>query len=197
MQRHLNDPYVKLAQKQNYRSRSSFKLIEIQKKYRLLRKGMQILDLGAAPGGWSQVAAEILGGSGKIIALDLLSMDPISGVDFHQGDFTDQVFMDTLCGEIDKPLDLIMSDMAPNLSGNKAIDQPRAMELIEAAFELSLEKLKPNGAFLVKLFQGEGVDQLLARTKRHFTQVKNYKPTASRTTSSEIYLLARGFKRAE
>lgn len=194
MQRHVNDPYVQQAQREHFRSRASYKLLQIQEKYQLLRPGMTVCDLGAAPGGWSQVAIQCVGDRGKVIAIDILTMDPLAGVDFLQGDFTTWDTDETIKTHLHQKFDVILSDMAPNLSGNKIADQASSIELVETALDFALQHLKPSGSFLVKLFQGEGVDNLLKIVKNHFQQLKNIKPMASRSQSREIYLLASGLK---
>ncbi len=192
LQEHFSDNWVKEAQKRGYRSRAAFKLLEIQHKDQILRPGMQVVDLGAAPGGWSQVAGEILGGQGQVVALDILPMDALADVTVLQADFTTveglQVLRDAV-GDIQA--DLVMSDMAPNLSGMNAVDQPRAMHLAELALEFARENLKPGGDFLVKTFQGEGFDAFLRDLRAGFGRVVTRKPSASRDRSREVYLLAR------
>ncbi len=195
LKEHFDDQYVKLAQQQGYRSRASFKLLEMNEKYRLLKPGMTVIDLGAAPGGWSQVASRVLGSKGHIIALDLLPMDSLEDVDIIQGDFTEQAILDTLMQRLEnRPVDLVLSDMAPNISGMADIDQPRAMYLAELALDLAQQVLRPGGAMLVKVFQGEGFDAWLKDCRQVFESVRSVKPKASRPRSKEIYLLAQGFK---
>lgn len=195
LKEHFSDPYVKEAQKKGYRSRAVFKLLEIQERDRLLKPGMTILDLGAAPGGWSQIAREIIGAKGRIIALDILPMDPLPGVEFIQGDFTEQQVFEQLLAYLNNvPVDLVISDMAPNMSGMSVIDQPRVMYLGELALDLAKKVLKPGGSFLVKAFQGEGFDTYIKDLRYNFEKVLTRKPKASRSRSSEVYLLARGFK---
>ena len=196
LQEHEQDEYVKLARERGYRARASFKFLEINEKFKLLKRGMSVVDLGAAPGGWSQVAAPIVGSEGQVIALDILAMDPIDGVTLLQGDFTeDEVYQNLLSLIEDQPVDLVISDMAPNLSGMKAIDQPRAAYLAELAIDLAVSVLRKKGALLVKCFEGEGISELRKAFQQHFDQVTNFKPRASRGRSREIYLLGRGFKR--
>jgi 23S rRNA (uridine2552-2'-O)-methyltransferase len=194
---HEKDPYVKAARIAGYRSRASYKLLEIQEKYQLLKRGQRVLDLGAAPGGWSQVAANVVGESGSVIAIDLLEIQPIDGVVCLTGDFTEEEtlhkVMDALGGD-ETPVDLVISDMAPNLSGMKDIDQPRAVFLVELALDLAVSVLKPEGAFLAKCFEGEGIEPLRRAYREHFHKVSNIKPAASRGRSREIYLLGRGLK---
>jgi 23S rRNA (uridine2552-2'-O)-methyltransferase len=194
LKEHFEDPYVREAQAAGYRSRAAFKLLEIQAKDRLLRPGMTVVDLGAAPGGWSQVVAAAVGARGRVLATDLLEMDPLPGVEFIQGDFREQEVLDRLLEGLgaDKA-DLVISDMAPNISGMGAVDQPRAIYLAELALELCREVLRPGGDLLVKLFQGEGFDAYMAELRRVFRQVKVRKPKASRARSRELYVLARNY----
>ena len=192
LQEHFSDNWVKEAQKRGYRSRAAFKLLEIQKKDNILRPGMQVVDLGAAPGGWSQVAGEILAGKGQVVALDILPMDSLVDVTVLQADFTTDEGLEVLRDAVgDRQADLVMSDMAPNLSGVNAVDQPRAMHLAELALEFARENLKPGGDFLVKTFQGEGFDAFLRELRAGFGRVVTRKPDASRDRSREVYLLAR------
>ena len=190
---HANDEFVKRAQKEGWRSRAVFKLAQIQASERLLRPGMRCVDLGAAPGGWSQYAARIVG-PGRIVATDILAMDPIPGVEFVQGDFREEAVLAQVlqCLGADK-VDLVLSDMAPNMAGIDAVDQPRSMHLAELALEFADRVLAPGGDLLVKLFQGAGFDQILKDTRSRYGRVMTKKPKASRTRSSEIYLLARQF----
>lgn len=191
---HISDHYVKQAQASGYPSRAAFKLLEIQKKDHIIKPGMAVVDLGAAPGGWAMVATEIVGPKGKVFAMDLLPMKPIAGVTFIQGDFNDQAVYDKLMTLIgNQAVDLVISDMAPNITGNKSIDQPRIVQLVELAWHFAAEVLKPGGDFLAKIFQGEGVDSLVAELKQHFKVVKIRKPKASRPRSREIYILCRGY----
>lgn len=193
MREHVNDPFVQLAQKEGYRSRAAYKLLEIDAKDRLLKPGTVVVDLGATPGGWSQVAAAKVGRGGKVIALDLLPLDPLAGVDFIQGDFREQAVLkhleDLLRG---KPVGLVISDMAPNISGVASADQARAMHLAELAMEFALEHLKADGSFLVKVFQGAGFEDFLKLMRSRFARVVTRKPKASRDRSSELYLLGSG-----
>ena len=190
---HANDEFVKRAQKEGWRSRAVFKLAQIQASERLLRPGMRCVDLGAAPGGWSQYAARIVG-PGRIVATDILAMDPIPGVDFVQGDFREEAVLEQVlqCLGADK-VDLVLSDMAPNMAGIDAVDQPRSMHLAELALEFADRVLAPGGDLLVKLFQGAGFDQIIKDTRSRYGRVVTKKPKASRSRSSEIYLLARQF----
>lgn len=193
MREHINDPFVQLAQKEGRRSRAAYKLLEIDAKDHLLKPGIVVVDLGATPGGWSQVAAGKVGRSGKIIALDLLPLDPLAGVDFIQGDFRDAAVLEQLEGLLQgRPVDLVISDMSPNISGIASADQARAMHLAELAMEFALEHLKPGGSFLVKVFQGAGFEEFYRLMRSRFAKVATRKPKASRDRSSELYLLATG-----
>lgn len=195
LKEHVDDVWVQRAQKEGYRSRAAYKLIELDEKDQLLRPGMTVIDLGAAPGGWCQVLAQRLGGRGRILASDILPMNPIEDVQFIQGDFTDDAVLDALLEAMgNQQADLVISDMAPNMSGMKAIDQPKAMYLVELALDLACQLLKPQGAFVAKVFQGEGSAELLQQLKQDFQRVVTRKPAASRARSSEIYLVAQGFK---
>lgn len=195
LREHFDDRYVKLAQQQGYRSRACFKLLEIQQKDRILRSGMTVVDLGAAPGGWSQVVAEVLGTKGRIIASDILAMDALAGVEFVQGDFTEDAVFEQLLGTLNGDrVDLVISDMAPNMSGMKAVDQPRVMFLAELALDMAQKVLVPGGSFLAKVFQGEGFDQFHQALRQHFGKVLTRKPEASRPRSREVYLLARDYR---
>ena len=196
LQEHFSDPHVKRSRELGYRSRASLKLLEIQRRDRLIRPGMTIVDLGAAPGGWSQVAAELTGATGRVVAVDLLPMAPIPGVAFVQGDFGDADVLEQVLTLLDGgEAGLVISDMAPNISGMKGIDQPRAMALAELALDLSGRILAPGGKLLVKVFQGEGCEAFRSSLQEAFTAVKTRKPDASRARSSEMYLLASGFHR--
>lgn len=195
MQEHFQDEYVKKAQALGYRSRAVFKLIEIQEKDKIIRPGINIVDLGAAPGGWSQYARKVLGKQGKIVALDLLAIDPIAGVEFIQGDFRENEVLEQLYEILDgEPVHLLLSDMAPNMSGSREMDQPRALYLGELALDAAKSILVEGGTFLIKMFQGEGFDEYLNQVKRHFKVVLIRKPKASRPRSNEVYILAKGFK---
>ena len=194
LKEHFDDVYVKRAQAEGYRSRAVYKLLEIQERDHLLRPGMTVVDLGAAPGGWSQIARQLVGGQGRVIATDILDMEPLEGVEFLQGDFRDEAVLGELLARLGQAkADLVISDMAPNMSGTDAVDQPRAMYLAELALELARTVLHPGGAFLVKLFQGEGSDAFVANVRRSFGQVVVRKPKASRPRSREVYLLARNY----
>jgi 23S rRNA (uridine2552-2'-O)-methyltransferase len=193
LKEHFDDPWVARAQQEGYRSRAVYKLMEIDRRDRLLRPGMRVLDLGAAPGGWTQYAAERVGRTGRVVATDILPMDPIPGAETVIGDFREQAVLDAILACLGgEPADLVLSDMAPNLSGTGAVDQPRAIYLCELALELALQVLKPDGVFLVKVFQGEGSDAYLQEVRRSFGRVSVRKPEASRPRSREVYLLAQG-----
>jgi 23S rRNA (uridine2552-2'-O)-methyltransferase len=193
LKEHFADDFVKKAQEAGYRSRAAFKLLEIQKKDRLIKPGMVVVDLGAAPGGWSQVAVELLKGKGRVFALDVLPMEPISGVDFICGDFCDeQVLAQLLLKMNGKKVDLVLSDMAPNISGIKVVDQSRSMYLAELALDCAKQILAPKGGFLVKVFQGEGFDAYLKDMRQYFKKVIVRKPQASRGRSREFYILGVG-----
>jgi len=193
MQRHVTDPYVRQAQVQGFRSRAAFKLQQIAVRDRLLAPGMTVIDLGAAPGGWSQVAAAAVMPRGRVIAVDRIEMEPLAGVRFVRGDFSDEVTF----GEVTRLLgaeqaDLVLSDMSPNISGIASVDQARAAALAELACEFAVNYLKPQGNFLVKTFHGEGFDEYVRRLRQHFVRVAVRKPEASRSESKEVYLLAKG-----
>ena len=195
MQEHFDDHYVKLAQKRGFRSRAAFKIEEIQEKDKLIRPGMTVVDLGAAPGGWSQVAVKLAGDKGKVIACDILPMDPIVDVDFLQGDFREEKVLDALLTRVgDAKVDVVLSDMAPNMSGAGGVDQPRAMYLVELALDMCHQVLAPNGCFAVKVFQGEGFEEYMKSVKEAFKTVKTRKPDSSRARSREVYLVATGYK---
>lgn len=195
MQEHLNDEFVKRAQKEGYRARAAYKLIEIDDKDKLIKPGMTIVDLGSSPGSWSQVAVQRLKGQGKIIALDILDMTGIAGVTFIQGDFREEVVLKQLQEAINnKSVDLVIADMAPNISGVKDVDQAGAAYLTELALEFSSEWLKPGGNFLVKVFIGSGFDEIVKTMRLRFDKVVTRKPKASRDRSSEVYLLGLGRK---
>jgi 23S rRNA (uridine2552-2'-O)-methyltransferase len=194
LKEHRNDPYVLRAQREGYRSRACYKLLEILEKDSLIRPGFTVVDLGAAPGGWSQVAAGIVGSRGRVIASDILPMDILENVQFIQGDFTEDSVLESLLAAIgDTGADIVISDMAPNLSGMTAVDQPRSMYLVELALDLARRVLKPGGAFLSKVFQGEGFEALLREARSSFDRVVTRKPAASRPRSREVYLVATGY----
>lgn len=195
LQSHVSDPYVRQAQTAGYRSRAAFKLLEMAKKDRLLAAGMLVVDLGAAPGSWSQVAAEQVGRSGKVVAIDLLDIEPLPGVDIVRGDLREPETFDKLSHALGgRKADLVLSDMAPNLSGIAATDQARSRELCERALEFASRFLKPGGSFLVKTFQGTGYKEFLESMRRSFEAVVSRKPGASRDRSAEMYLLGKGFR---
>ena len=192
---HFNDRYVQKAQQDGYRSRAAYKLVEINEKDKLIKPGMTILDLGAAPGGWTQVAARLAGGDGTVVASDILEMDPVPGVTFIQGDFREEsVYAEILSAINQQPVGLVISDMAPNMSGMKTVDQPRAMYLIELALDMAVNTLSPGGNFLVKVFQGEGFQEYRQQMQLHFKTLVTRKPESSRARSKELYLLGKGFK---
>jgi 23S rRNA (uridine2552-2'-O)-methyltransferase len=194
-ERQERDPYVRKARQEGWRSRAVYKLLQIDDKERLLKKGMTVVDLGAAPGGWSQYVTEKLDGDVRIVAVDLLPMDSLPAVEFIQGDFTEGEVLDAMRAALgDAPVDLVISDMAPNISGNRAIDQPRSMYLAELAIDLCREVLKPGGDFICKLFQGEGIDEYIVKARAAFKRVKVMKPKASRPGSREVYLVARNYR---
>lgn len=195
MREHVTDAYVKRANVEGFRSRAAYKLQQIDAKDKLLKPGMTVVDLGAAPGGWSQVAAKAVGGSGKVIAVDLLEMRGVPGVTVISGDFSDDSTLATVEDALDgQPVDLVLSDMAPNMSGIASADQARAVALAELALEFAVKHLKPQGNFLVKTFHGAGFDGLVSTLRRSFLQVYIRKPEASRSRSSEVYLLAKGLR---
>ncbi len=195
MQEHFQDEYVKKAQALGYRSRAVFKLIEIQEKDKIISPGINIVDLGAAPGGWSEYARKIVGKNKKVVALDLLEIDPIEGVDFIQGDFREDEVLQKLYKVLDgEPVHLLLSDMAPNMSGNKEVDQPRAIYLGELALDAAQSILVKGGTFLIKMFQGAGFDDYHHQVRQHFASVMIRKPKASRSRSNEVYILAKGYK---
>ncbi|ALM90792.1 MULTISPECIES: 23S rRNA (uridine(2552)-2'-O)-methyltransferase RlmE [Alteromonas] len=192
---HFNDHYVQKAQKQGKRSRAFFKLEEIQQKDKLISTGNTVVDLGAAPGGWSQLASELVGDNGQVIACDILPMDSIVGVDFLQGDFRDEAVLNALLNRIGgNTVDIVLSDMAPNLSGNASVDQAGSMYLCELALDMCHQVLKPGGSFVIKVFQGEGFDAYLRALRDAFTTIKTRKPDSSRSRSREVYLVALGYK---
>ena len=196
LQEHVNDPYVKQAQKDGYRSRASYKLLQLNEKDRLIRPGMLILDLGAAPGGWSQVAAGLIGDKGRVLATDILTMEPLRNVDFIQGDFTEEAVPGQILEQLGgRAPDLILSDMAPNISGVDAADQASSMYLAELALDLARRVLKPHGDFVVKVFQGAGSDAYLKDLRSSFAKVSVRKPAASRARSREVYVVARDLKK--
>jgi 23S rRNA (uridine2552-2'-O)-methyltransferase len=195
LSRHVNDPFVKQAQRDGYRSRSAYKLIELNEKDKLLRPGMRVMDLGSAPGGWSQVAGKLVGAKGRVLATDILPMGELKNVDFIQGDFTEdaivQQVLDWLGGE---KFDLIISDIAPNISGIESADQGKSIWFLELALDTVRKTLKPGANFAAKMFQGSGSDEYLKELRKHFVKVLIRKPEASRKKSREVYLVAKGFK---
>ncbi|MCD5996281.1 23S rRNA (uridine(2552)-2'-O)-methyltransferase RlmE [Pseudomonas sp. CDFA 602] len=198
LKEHFDDKYVKMAQKDGYRSRASYKLLEIQEKDKIIRPGMTVIDLGAAPGGWSQVTSRLIGGQGRLIASDILEMDSIPDVTFIQGDFTEDAVLGQILEAVgNTQVDLVISDMAPNMSGLSAVDMPRAMFLCELALDLAGRVLRPGGDFLIKVFQGEGFDVYHKDIRKLFDKVQMRKPLSSRDRSREQYLLARGFRGIE
>lgn len=195
LKEHFNDPYVKLAQQRGYRSRAAFKLLEIQEKDYIIEPGMTIVDLGSAPGSWSEIASELIGDKGHIFALDILPMEPVPRVTFIQGDFTESETFEKLIQLIDnRKVDLVISDIAPNISGMNEVDQPRAMYVAELAADFATNTLKQGGVFLVKVFQGEGFDNFLKAVRQNYSKVQIRKPKSSRARSKEVYILAKCFK---
>ncbi|MGQ4878191.1 23S rRNA (uridine(2552)-2'-O)-methyltransferase RlmE [Billgrantia sp. LNSP4103-1] len=195
LKEHFDDRFVQQSWQDGYRSRASYKLLALDDKDRLFKPGMSVIDLGAAPGGWSQVAADRVGPEGMVIASDILEMDGLAGVEFIQGDFTEDTVLEAILSALaGRPVDLVMSDMAPNMSGMSAIDQPQAMYLVELALDLARQTLRPGGRFLAKVFQGEGFDAYLKELRGSFTKVATRKPEASRARSREVYLLADGYR---
>lgn len=191
MQEHLDDHYVKLAQKDGYRARAAYKLLEINDKLKLIQPGMTVVDLGAAPGSWSQVAARLVGDNGTLIASDILPMDYLDNVTFIQGDFREQAVFDNIMAAVaGRPVDVVLSDMAPNTSGFAAVDQPRMMYLCELAVDFALQTLTEGGALIMKVFQGEGSDELRKAMQGQFSKLRSIKPAASRARSKEMYWVA-------
>jgi len=192
---HLNDEYVKKAQKEGYRSRAAYKLLEIIDKNQIINKGNKVLDLGAAPGGWSQVASKIVGQNGQVIASDILPIEEIPGVDFLQGDFTESLIYEKLQSMTKgQKINTVLSDMAPNMSGQLSVDQPKSMYLAELSLDMAIKTLMPNGHFIVKVFQGEGFDAYVQIARQTFKKIAIKKPKASRPRSKEVYLLASQLK---
>ncbi len=195
LDRHFNDEYVQRAQVDGYRSRAVYKLLEIQQRDQLIQPGDVVVDLGAAPGGWSQVALELVGEKGAVFALDILQMEAIDGVTFIEGDFREQQPFDKLREALDgRDVDLVISDMAPNLSGMATVDQPRSIYLCELALDFAVQTLKPGGNFLTKIFQGEGFDAYLRQLRENFASIMTRKPQSSRSKSSEVYLIGHDFR---
>ncbi|HUL17829.1 MAG TPA: 23S rRNA (uridine(2552)-2'-O)-methyltransferase RlmE [Steroidobacteraceae bacterium] len=197
LQEHVNDPYVKQARQEGYRSRASYKLIQLNERDKLMRPGMLIVDLGSAPGGWSQVAAKLIGPQGKIVATDILPMEPLKNVDFIQGDFTDEAVLKQILARLEgRRPDLILCDIAPNISGIDVADQAASMYLVELALDMARQALKPRGDFVTKVFQGAGSDAYLKELRGSFEKLTIRKPAASRPRSREVYAVAKGFKGA-
>lgn len=194
LERQLNDPYVRAAKEKGYRSRAAFKLLELDSKFRILKPGMRVLDLGAAPGGWSQVATARVGPKGRVVAADILAMEPIAGVDILQADLLDPDTPQQLVDALDGPADLVLTDMAAPTTGHRQTDHIRTTALLEAALDVAERVLKPGGIFVGKVFQGGATGALLARIKKNFREVKHVKPPASRAESVELYLVASGFR---
>jgi 23S rRNA (uridine2552-2'-O)-methyltransferase len=195
LRRHVNDPYVKQAQLDGYRSRSAYKLIELNGKDRLIKPGMRIMDLGSAPGGWSQVAGKLVGKKGRVLATDILPMDPITNVDFIQGDFTDEKIVEQLLGWLgDGKFDLVISDIAPNITGIDSADQAGSMYFLDLALDTVRKTLKPGANFAAKMFQGSGSDEYVKELRKSFEKVLIRKPAASRAQSREVYIVAKGFE---
>ena len=195
MQRHVSDPFVKKAQLDGYRSRSAYKLIELNEKDRLIRPGMRIMDLGSAPGGWSQVAGKLVGAKGRVLATDILPMEPIKNVDFIQGDFTEQAVVAQLLEWLGGgKFDLIISDIAPNITGIDSADQASSMYFLELALDTVRQTLKPGAIFVAKMFQGSGSDEYVKDLRTSFEKVLIRKPAASRAQSREVYIVAKGFR---
>jgi len=198
LKEHFDDEYVKRSQKEGYRSRAVYKLQEIQQKDNLIRQNMQVVDLGAAPGGWSQYAVELVGKNGRVIASDILPIDPLPFVEFIKGDFTEESVLNEILdvlanNEKNQGADVVISDMAPNMTGVEATDQPRSIYLCELALDMACQILKPGGAFVAKVFQGDGSDAFLKEVRNHFKKVRVRKPKASRPRSREVYIVAQGF----
>ncbi|MEE9444788.1 MAG: 23S rRNA (uridine(2552)-2'-O)-methyltransferase RlmE [Cocleimonas sp.] len=198
LKEHFDDEYVKLSQKEGYRSRAIYKLKEIQQKDQLIKHGMQVVDLGAAPGGWSQYAVELVGANGRVVASDILSIDPLPFVEFIKGDFTEQSVLDDILSVLQKKdknakADVVISDMAPNVTGVETIDQPKSIYLCELSLDMARTVLKQGGSFVAKVFQGDGSDAFIKDVKNSFKQVKIRKPKASRPRSREVYVVAQGF----
>lgn len=195
LQEHHADHFVLQARREGYRSRAVYKLIELQEKDQLLRPGQSVVDLGAAPGGWTEYASQFCSKGGHLLAVDLLPIDPIADVEIIQGDFTEQSVLEDMLQRINNaPVDLVLSDMAPNMSGVETVDQPKSMYLVELAFEFSLQVLDKNGTFAVKMFQGTGFDEMVRDFRKSFKVVKFRKPAASRARSKEVYAVCQGLK---
>jgi 23S rRNA (uridine2552-2'-O)-methyltransferase len=197
LQRHMNDPYVAAAQEDGYRSRAAYKLLQLDEKFHLLKPGLRVIDLGAAPGGWSQVAVKVIGGKGKLVALDILPMDPMPGVDIIQMDFLADDAPDKLKAAMGGKADLVLSDLAPNTTGHTRTDHIRIIAMTEMAAHFAMEVLAPGGTFVCKFFQGGAEKTLLDQLKKNFAKVKHAKPAASRAASSETYMVAQGFGKSK
>ena len=194
LREHEDDEYVQRARAEGYRSRAVYKLLEIKDKFNLLKPGQCVVDLGAAPGGWSQVAVKTVGSKGKVIASDILEIDPIADVTFIQGDFTEPEPFDQIMSAIDgQPVDLVISDMAPNMSGMKQVDQPKSVYLVELALDLAEQVLRPGGSLVCKCFEGEGIEDIRTGFRRRFKKVSNFKPKSSRNRSREVFVVGTGF----
>ena len=197
MREHLDDHFVKKAQKEGYRARAAYKLLEMQEKYKIIKPGMTVVDLGAAPGSWSQIAGKLVGDKGLVIASDILEMDALPDVTFLQGDFREEEVFEKLLNILNgRAVDVVISDMAPNTSGNKAVDQPRQIYLCELALDFANKVLSPKGQFLVKVFQGDGFDEFRKQIIENFDVLKTVKPAASRARSKEVFLLGQGRKKS-
>ena len=195
LKEHHSDPFVQKAKKEGYRSRAVYKLIELQEKDHFLKHGQFIIDLGAAPGGWTEFASQFAGKEGRVIAVDILPMEPLADVDVILGDFTDQAVLDEILNLVEHAsVDLVLSDMAPNISGIETVDQPKSMYLVELAFDLAIQVLDKKGSFIVKMFQGEGFDEMVKALRMKFISVKFRKPKASRPRSREVYAVCQGLK---
>lgn len=195
LKEHRDDVYVQRAQAEGYRSRACYKLLELNDKDKFIKPGMTVVDLGSSPGGWSQVAAQLVGHKGRVIASDILPMDAVAGVDFIQGDFTEQSVFDEIQAVIgDSVPSVVLSDMAPNMSGIVSVDQPKAMYLVELALDMAVQMLPEGGVFAAKVFHGEGFDEWLKSVRSHFKTVNSRKPAASRPRSKEVYVVAKGFR---
>jgi len=195
LQEHHADPYVLQARKEGYRSRAVYKLIELQEKDHFLKPGQFVIDLGAAPGGWTEYASQFISGNGRVIAVDLLPVEPIGDVDIIQGDFTEQAVLEQVLNLVgNAPVDLVLSDMAPNISGIETVDQPKSIYLVELAFDLAIQVLDIKGSFVVKMFQGEGFDEMVRVLRKVFKSVRFRKPKASRPRSREVYAVCQGLK---
>lgn len=195
LQEHHADPYVQQARREGYRSRAVYKLMELQEKDRLLKPGQFVIDLGAAPGGWTEYASQFCGDNGKLIAVDILPMEPVADAVIIEGDFTEQSVLDQILTEVDnQKVDLVLSDMAPNISGIETVDQPKSMYLVELAYDLTVQVMDKKGTFAVKMFQGEGFDEMVKEFRKTFNVIKFRKPKASRPRSREVYAVCQGLK---